>query len=187
MGFDIGSEINQLVNSLQRNNPELSLSARIKSAWNTSVDSRIAEHVTAVFVVPNTGASEVIIYVDNPIWTTELGMQSELLRGKLNIELNKNYQPIPGVEYKPEQVEKLTFKLSKEEYVPREKKLTTLQSMEEDIAPYKNAQPIELNEDETASLNIAFSNIENDELRETIYAAAKANLEWQKGIDKIGA
>lgn len=187
MGIDIGSEINQIISSLQRDNPEPSLSARIKRAWNASVDSRIADHVTAVFVVPNTGASEVIVYVDNPIWTTELGMQSELLRSNLNIELNKNTQPIPGVENKMEQVEKLTFKLSKEEYIPREKKISTLQLMQEEEKPYRDAQPVALDDDEMASLNIAFSNIDDDDLRETIYAAAKANLEWQKGIDKIGA
>lgn len=187
MGIDVGSEINQIVSSLQRDNPELSLSARIKRAWNTSIDSRIAEHVTAVFVVPDTGASEVIVYVDNPIWTTELGMQVELLRSNLNLELNKNDQPIPGIEHKLEQVEKLTFKLSKEEYIPRERKITTLQQMQEEEKPYKEAQPVSLDDDELTSLNIAFSNIDDDELRETIYAAAKANLEWQKGIDKIGA
>lgn len=186
MEINVGSGINEYFNALQRENPELSISARIKRAWNSTVDPRIREHVTAVFVVPNTGASEVIIYVDNSIWATELSMQAELLRSNLNIALKQSNSPVPGMEQKLEQVEKLIFKLSKDEYIPKERKLTTLQILQKEEEPYKNAKPVELNEDETAMLNIAVSEIENDEMRERIYAAAKANLEWQKGIGKIG-
>lgn len=182
MGMTLRSGIDEFVNSIQRDNPELSLSTRIKHAWNVTVDQRIAEHITAVFVVPNTNASEVIIYVDDPLWAAELNMQTEVLRSNINIELNKNKQAIPGIEKKFEQLEKLSFKLSKDEYISKEKKKSTFQLLQEEEQPYKQAQPIELNEEETTSLNISISNIENDVLRETIYAAAKANLEWQKGL-----
>ena len=185
MGYDIGAEIQGVVSSLQRNNPDLSATARVKRAWNLSVDKRIAEHVTAVFIVPNTAASEVIIYVDNSIWATELNMQSELLRLNLNIELNKDIDA--NVARKAEQVEKLTFKVSKEQYVARERRLTTLQLLEAEDENYRKAQPVALDDDELANLEEAVAHIENDQLRDTAYAAAKANLEWQKGIEKIGA
>ncbi len=184
-GYDIGAEIQGVVSSLQRNNPDLSATARVKRAWNLSVDKRIAEHVTAVFIVPNTAASEVIIYVDNSIWATELNMQSELLRLNLNIELNKDIDA--NVARKAEQVEKLTFKVSKEQYVARERRLTTLQLLEAEDENYRKAQPVALDDDELANLEEAVAHIENDQLRDTAYAAAKANLEWQKGIEKIGA
>lgn len=185
MGYDIGAEIQGVVSSLQRNNPDLSATARVKRAWNLSVDKRIAEHVTAVFIVPNTAASEVIIYVDSSIWATELNMQSELLRLNLNIELNKDIDA--NVVRKAEQVEKLTFKVSKEQYVARERRLTTLQLLEAEDENYRKAQPVALDDDELANLEEAVAHIENDQLRDTAYAAAKANLEWQKGIEKIGA
>lgn len=184
-GYDIGAEIQGVVSSLQRNNPDLSATARVKRAWNLSVDKRIAEHVTAVFIVPNTAASEVIIYVDSSIWATELNMQSELLRLNLNIELNKDIDA--NVARKAEQVEKLTFKVSKEQYVARERRLTTLQLLEAEDENYRKAQPVALDDDELANLEEAVAHIENDQLRDTAYAAAKANLEWQKGIEKIGA
>ena len=184
-GYDIGSEIEGVVRSLQRNNPDLSATARVKRAWNLSVDKRIAEHVTAVFVVPNTAASEVIVYVDSSIWATELNMQSELLRLNLNIELNKDADEPSNVMRKAEQVEKLTFKVSKEQYAARERRLTTLQLLEAEDEDYRKAQPLALDEEELSGLEEALSHIENDQLRDTAYAAAKANLEWQKGVDSF--
>ncbi len=186
-GYDVGSEIQGVVRSLQRDNPDLSASARVKRAWNLSVDKRIAEHVTAVFVVPNTAASEVIVYVDSSIWATELSMQSELLRLNLNIELNNDEAGVPGAVRKAEQVEKLTFKVSKDQYVARDRRLTTLQLLEAEEEEYRKVQPIALSEDELSGLEEAFAHIENDQLRDVAYAAAKANLELQKGIEKIGA
>lgn len=184
-GYDIGSEIEGVVRSLQRDNPDLSATARVKRAWNLSVDKRIAEHVTAVFVVPNTAASEVIVYVDSSIWATELNMQSELLRLNLNIELNKDADEPSNVMRKAEQVEKLTFKVSKEQYAARERRLTTLQLLEAEDEDYRKAQPVALDEEELSGLEEALSHIENDQLRDTAYAAAKANLEWQKGVDSF--
>lgn len=184
-GYDIGSEIEGVVRSLQRNNPDLSATARVKRAWNLSVDKRIAEHVTAVFVVPNTAASEIIVYVDSSIWATELNMQSELLRLNLNIELNKDADEPSNVMRKAEQVEKLTFKVSKEQYAARDRRLTTLQLLESEDEDYRKAQPVALDEEELSGLEEALSHIENDQLRDTAYAAAKANLEWQKGVDSF--
>ena len=184
-GYDIGSEIEGVVRSLQRNNPDLSATARVKRAWNLSVDKRIAEHVTAVFVVPNTAASEIIVYVDSSIWATELNMQSELLRLNLNIELNKDADEPSNVMRKAEQVEKLTFKVSKEQYASRDRRLTTLQLLEAEDEDYRKAQPVALDEEELSGLEEALSHIENDQLRDTAYAAAKANLEWQKGVDSF--
>lgn len=184
-GYDIGSEIEGVVRSLQRNNTDLSATARVKRAWNLSVDKRIAEHVTAVFVVPNTAASEVIVYVDSSIWATELNMQSELLRLNLNIELNKDVDEPSNVMRKAEQVEKLTFKVSREQYAARERRLTTLQLLEAEDEDYRKAQPVALDEEELSGLEEALSHIENDQLRDTAYAAAKANLEWQKGVDSF--
>lgn len=184
-GYDIGSEIEGVVRSLQRNNPDLSATARVKRAWNLSVDKRIAEHVTAVFVVPNTAASEIIVYVDSSIWATELNMQSELLRLNLNIELNKDADEPSNVMRKAEQVEKLTFKVSKEQYAARDRRLTTLQLLELEDEDYRKAQPVALDEEELSGLEEALSHIENDQLRDTAYAAAKANLEWQKGVDSF--
>ena len=178
-GYNVGDEIRGVVNSLQRDNPDLSATARVKRAWNTSVDKGIAKHVTGVFVVPDTAASEVVVYVDSSIMATELSMQSELLR------LNLNETPTRGMERKAEQVEKLTFRVSRDSYVARERKLTTMQLLEEEEENYRKAQPMALDDDEISGLEEALSHVENDQLRDIAYAAAKANLEWQKGVDSF--
>lgn len=183
--YNVASEIRELVDSLQRNNPDLSEGARIKRAWNASVDERISRHVTAVFVVPNTAASEVIVYVDTPAWAADLSMQSELLRLKLNMALVTDESLPAHVERKAEQVEKLSFKVSKEKYVSRERRLTTSQMLREEDERYQSAQPVSLTEDELSGLQQAASLIENDNLRDIAYAAAKASMEWQKGVDKL--
>ena len=179
-GYNVGDEIRGVVNSLQRDNPDLSATARVKRAWNTSVDKGIAKHVTGVFVVPDMAASEVVVYVDSSIMATELSMQSELLRLNLNIELNKDETPTRGMERKAEQVEKLTFRVSRDSYVARERKLTTMQLLEEEEENYRKAQPMALDDDEISGLEEALSHVENDQLRDIAYAAAKANLEWQR-------
>lgn len=182
--FNFSSEVHKLLDSTKRDNPELSESIRIKHAWNATVDQRIANHVTAVFIVPNTHASEVIVYVDDAIWATELGMQTEILRLNLNQHLNQS-SDFPTENY--EQVEKLTFKPSKEKYISKERRLSTKEILEEEDRIYKEAQPEALSDDELSDLNQMFAQIDNDEIREIAYAAAKANLELKKGIDKIGA
>lgn len=42
-----------------------------------------------------------------------------------------------------------------------------------------------LDDDEISGLEEALSHVENDQLRDIAYAAAKANLEWQKGVDSF--
>jgi hypothetical protein len=182
-GRSVGSEIKNLVDDLERANPDLSATARVKKAWNTTVDSSIREHVTAVFVVPNTEASEVIIYIDSSIWATELTMQSELLRLQLNIELTHTAEDVTYQNRKAEQVEKLTFKVSKEQYTSKEKRLTTFELLEREEEKIKRVKPIELDEEELQSIQEAAAHIENDTLREAAYSAAKKSLEWKKGLE----
>lgn len=184
--YTLESEVQRIFNSVRQNNPELSQSLRVKRAWNSTVDKRIAKHVTAVFVIPNTNASEIIVYVDDSIWATELNLQAEILRLNMNIHLHNNDYSKQH-EDNPEQVKKLIFKVSKDKYISKENRLSTRERIEQETSRYRNAQPVSLSEEEEADLNKAFSRIDNDAIREAAYAAARANLEWHKGIDKISA
>lgn len=174
-GHNLASEIKGFMEGLERSNPDLSATARVKRAWNVVVDEHVREHVNAVFVVPNTNASEVIIYVDTAIWAVELGMQEELLKLKMNIELQA------------EQIEKIKFFVSKEQYSGGSKKRNTFDQLDEEEKKLKSVQPIELDEEELAPIQEAAAHIEDDRVRNAAYAAAKASLEWQKGLEKVGA
>ena len=174
-GHNLSTEIKGFVEDLERSNPDLSASARVKRAWNKVVDERVSTHVNAVFVVPNTSASEVIIYVDSAIWAAELSMQEELLKLKMNMEL------------KAEQIMHLKFLVSKEQYSSGLKKKNTFDQLDEEEKRLKSVQPVELNEEELAPIQEAAAHIEDDRVRNAVYAAAKASLEWQKGLEKVGA
>ena len=185
-GHNIGSEVKKFVGELGRSNPDFSASARVKRAWTLSVDSRVQEHVTAVFVVPNTNASEVVTYVDSSIWATELNMQAELLRLKMNVELNNQASSECNREYVEEQIEKLRFVVSKESYQRKQQRKSTFELLDEQEREFKNIQPVQLNQDELDTLQEAVAQIDDDHCdMKHAYAAAKANLEWQKGYRKI--
>ena len=186
-GFNLSEGVHQYVAHLERDNPELSMSARVKAAWNSIIEQGVKQHITAVFVVPNTQVHEVIIYVDSQIWATELSMQSDTLRVQLNIKLQemnvstqdaRKYRHIPEL---TEQITKLTFKVSKEKYIRKAKQDTSFnQLLEEDQR--RRVQPVALDEESLAQIQDATAGIENEALRLAAYRAATANLEWQKGL-----
>lgn len=184
-GFNVGNEVRNLVNQMERDNPDISMSAHVKSAWNRAATPDVAQHVTAVFVVPHTQGQEVIIYVDSPIRAADLNMQSEILRMKLNIELG-NSAPDAKRHMCPEQVKRLKFVASKEKYIKRARRMTTLEAFEEQEREEKGIEPVPLADDELADLAASVASIEDERLRVAAYGAAKANLEWQKGQQAAG-
>lgn len=179
-GLNVGSEVRNLVNRLERDNPDIALSAHVKSAWNEAVDATISQHVTAVFVVPHTQASEVIVYVDSPIRAADLNMQSEILRMKLNIALGQGKRRAED-NADLEQVKKLKFVASKEKYLKKSRRMTTFEALEEQQREEEAVEPVALTDDELSQLVASVATIEDERLRLAAYDAAKANLEWQKG------
>lgn len=184
--YNLASEIRGIIDGLERDNPDLSATERVKRAWNKCVDQRIKDHVTAVFVVPDTAASEVVVYVDDSIWATELNMKVELLRLDLNVELQRS-DGSAGVKRRTEQVESLKFKVSNKAYIAKRNRRSGFEQLEEEERSYDNVQPIALSDEEISCIQEAASMMENDNLRDIAYAAAKASLEWQKGLERLSS
>ena len=183
----VGTAIGEMMVDIQASNPDISMSSTIKRAWNSCVDESVKPHVTAVFVVPESDCTEVIVYVDTSIWATELNMQSELLRFKLNAELERllsawGTRRAGDEEYTHEQVKKLRFVVSKEKYVRASQNRTSFSQLEQTESYYDAIKPIELTQDEVDEIQEVVSCIDDDKLREAILGAAKANLAWQKGL-----
>lgn len=187
--FDLGSEVQKLVSKLQGQDPARLASARVKTAWNRAVPASIAKHVTGVFVVPETQAQEVIVYVDSQLVATDLTMQADPLRMALNVEINK----MRGAAYEQalargatlaevEQVKTLRFRVSRERYISKDRRETTFDVLDAEQAKYASVEPVALDEQELNDLREAVSRIEDDRLRKAAYGAAVANLEWQKGL-----
>ena len=187
--FDLGSEIHKLVSKLQGGDPAHLATARVKTAWNRAVPASIAKHVTGVFVVPETQAQEVIVYVDSQLVATDLTMQADPLRMALNVEVNK----MRGAAYEQalargatlsevEQVKCLRFRVTRDRYLSKNRRETTFDALEAEQAKFAAVEPVALGEEELNDLREAVSHIEDDRLREAAYNAAVANLEWQKGL-----
>lgn len=175
-GTDMAAAAQGLVAGLERDHPEVVLSSRIKAAWDRIADDMAAAHVVSVYVVEHTGGGEVVAYVDTALAAADLSMQAEMLRLKLNMELAR------GGTSGPIQVDKLTFRLSGEEYRPRAK-MPPADDVGALAAADQAVQPVALDAGEEAELRAATSQIDDERLARAAYGAAKASLEWRRGLD----
>ncbi len=181
----IKDEISSIFQNIERKNPNLINTSKVQQAWYESVEESIANHTVAVFVVPNTNCSEVIIYTENSIWTAELNMRSEILRMNLNIKLKEMEQ---GKERKInenaifqiddiEVVKKITFKTSKEKYIKQKPEREDSFLLKENS---KKIKPIPLTSDEEQELKNQLNKIEDIKLKNSMFNAMKAQKELEK-------
>lgn len=183
-GVNVGREMRDVVGALERGNPDLSAAARVRAAWARVASPAAREHVTGVFVVPGTGASELVVYTDTALWATELGMQAELVRLKLNAELARVEGAAPGAGGEvPERVRKLRFTVSKRKYLARDRRQGTYEQLREEDEALARVEPVPLTAAEDAELRAAAAGVSDERLRAAAYGAAKASLEWRRGLD----
>ena len=185
--IDLGAEMSRTLSQLEKNDPELALSLRIRQAWSSAISSKVQKHVDGVFVVPHTNGEEFIVYVDSPLRATEMTMQSELYRISLNTELarmslgaERTKESIAGSK---DIVKKIKFVPSKEQYRGRTHNLASSDDMSAGSGKYQ-ADPIPLDAQELKELDEIVAPVNDPDLRRAIYDAAKASLELGKGIDR---
>ena len=77
-GTTVGDALRGILDAVERRDPEMVASARNSQAWRTAADNTQIEHTDAVYTVPGTQGSEVVVSVDSNIWAAELGLQAEL-------------------------------------------------------------------------------------------------------------
>ena len=187
----ISANIPGFLDNVETRNPDMVASARVKRAWVECMDQQVLDHTDTVFVIPNSDCSDILVYVDSNIWATELNLQAEMLRLKLNIALREmdvaegrvnanqtvNYADMSSVE----KVKRLRFKPSKQGKRPQERNETsTAEQLQEEAA--FTVEPIALTAEEEQSLLAEVSRIENEVLRKAAFEAARADYELKKGI-----
>ena len=191
-GVDFGAAVQGIVARLESKNPDIPISARIQRAWRSVCGDAMRAHTDAVFVVPDTMGEEVIIYVDSPIWATDLNLQSELLRLRLNLKLQEYFEQ-EGISRTRHDGDDLLFEYERNEhvkklrFVPSKEKYTKKFAMERDGEDINtntlNVVPQALDEDEVCALREAVASIEDPDLREAAFEAARAHLELKKGAE----
>ena len=160
---DLSSALGKVVRRLDRASGGGWRNVRATEVWPDVVGPTIAGHTGRLFL----RGSELVVYVDSPIWAAELAAMSELLRARLNEALGK------------EDVRSLRFTVSREVSVEQKRRRREQRDVEEGE---HRVEPRPLSEQELDEVRESVSAIENDALREAAFRATVKHLEWSKGI-----
>lgn len=186
-GIDLGAEVRRIVSKMTTINPDLATTARYQQIWREVADPSAVSHTDAIFVVPNTDGRDVIVYVDSQLWATELGLQAELLRLRMNLRMNELYGTRGAgdeglFDYEQtEYIRRLQFMPSKEKYAHNRAQGGDTSFLTDGT---RDVEPAALDAEEMAELQRQVEGISNPELRAAAFEAARANLELLKGACK---
>ena len=154
---------------LDRQNRGAFSSAKAAKAWGEIAGPLVAGHTTGAHLTGGT----LIVYVDNPVWATELTAMSETYRTAMNQELGQ------------ETVRAVRFTASKK--VAEANKLI---QQEEDLADFYHEDVVEgvpLSTAELAQIEASAAVIPDTQLREAVIRATIRDLEWKRGIAQRNA
>jgi hypothetical protein len=137
--------------------------ARAVAAWREIAGDEVAAHAMGFAM----RGSELLVYVDSPVWATELAALSERYRSDINTALGK------------ELVGSMRFSVSKkvsEEHAWEEERLRAVESSQ-----VKMVEPVVATAQERAQIEAMAAAIHNETVREAAVSAAICGLEWRKG------
>ena len=138
--------------------------ARVASVWPEVAGPAVSSHTTGAHMRERT----LIIYVDSPIWATELTAMSEQYRVAINEGLGE------------ELVRHVRFSVSKKVVERR-----GLEQQVEELDEFYNRDVVEsvpLSPEELAQVEASVSIVHDRELREAVLGATVRDMEWKKGI-----
>ncbi|MGN0072733.1 MAG: hypothetical protein ACI36W_02905 [Coriobacteriales bacterium] len=183
-GTDLGEAVRELLGSIERRDPELVASARNSRAWTQAADEAQRAHTDAVYTVPGTQGSEVVVYIDSNIWATELSLQSELLRLKMNMALADSAKQAGSFDSAAdnERIKKLRFAASREHYRSARPEDTSTQKQLLDEHLRYNVEPLPLTPEEEAQIEAQVAAIENPQVRKAAHDAMRADAMLKKAL-----
>ena len=140
--------------------------AQVAEVWLEAVGPEIAKHTADVHL----REGELVVYVDSPVWATELTALSARLRQNVNECLGQ------------ELVGAMRFSVSRKVSVQRMREAQA----EEDEQFYEEdkVEPEPLTEAEIEQVRQSAAAIRNPDLRETVIRATVKDLEWKRGLEK---
>lgn len=163
---DLGTSLGRLLNRLDRKSGGGYFQVRVQDAWREVAGAGVAAHTVKAHV----RQGELIVYVDSPVWATELSALAEQYRVRMNEELG--HEPVKSVR----------FTVSKR--VAEERHWEQAQQDAEDEKSHDVVESVPLSDVERAQVEASAASIEDDELREAVIRATVADLEWKKGLSK---
>lgn len=182
-GTNIQSALKGMLSAIERDNPEVVASTRVSQAWNMAANDAQRAHVDAVYTVPGTNAGKVVIYVDTGIWATELELQKEMIRYKMNLALQQIMQEeASNPHLDPEPIKNLRFAVSKERYRSKRADDVSVEEQLDTEDMHYQAEPVALSALEEEALRREVACIEDPALRDAAFNAMRADMELKKGM-----
>jgi len=165
-GGSLGDSLDSLMRRLNRKTNGAYVQTRIAGAWAEIAGPSVLSHTTGAHL----RAGEMIVYVDSPVWATELSALAEEYRTRVNAHLGN------------EAVRSVRFTVSKRVGEQRGFEIAAREALEEDSRDKVDSIP--LSAEERAQVEASTAAIEDDELREAVLRATVADLEWKKGLSE---
>lgn len=137
--------------------------ARAVAAWKGIAGAEVATHAMGYAM----RGGELVVYVDNPVWATELAALSERYRTDINRALGK------------ELVSSMRFAVSKK--VSEELVWEEARAREEAEAQPERLTPVPASPEELSQIEAMAASIHDGALREAAVRAVVRGLEWRKG------
>jgi hypothetical protein len=165
----LGMELNSFI--LKNSNERLARGIRLQTAWETIAPPRALDHTDNVVFSTKAKKPCVLVYVEDSHWAAELETQKELYR--ILLERETGWE-IPDLKFY------VTRKTMFKKFFGRQREK---ERQEQQRLKKKVAIPLDVNEDGYARKLV--SSIEDEELRERLYRAIKADFEWKKGREGL--
>ncbi len=179
-GVGLGQALGDMIGQAKARQPEMVLAARNDDAWKKVADPAAVNHTDAVYTVSGTDGSKVVVYVDSNIWATELNLQCELLRLKMNMAI----ADAGFARGDAEPVKQLRFAASKEKYRGKRACDVPVSQQLLDEGMRFAGDPVALSAAEEQEIESQVAQIEDERLRKAALGAMRASAELRKGQGK---
>lgn len=160
---DLSVAIGKLVGKLDRSNKGAYTQNLVAQAWNRIVGTDVLAHTTGAHLKEG----EMVVYVDSPMWATELSSLSEQYRQAVNAEIGKNA------------VKSIRFNVSRK--VSQQKLIIGAEEETDRFYERDKTKPLPLNTAEMEQILESTKEIEDPELREAVVKATVVDLQMKKG------
>jgi len=165
-GVALGASMEALLKRLDRKNDGAYLQTRVAGLWQEIAGETVLSHTTGAHLK----RGELVIYVDSPIWATELSALAGEYQKRINASLGK------------ETVTSVRFTVSRK--VGDEHRFQALERAAKDEAEKDRVEAVPLSASERAQVEASAGAIEDEALREAVVRATIADLEWKKGLSR---
>ena len=163
-GFNLKGLINRVLREAGGSDPRYAWNMRTITTWDRIAGPAIAARTADVHLRNR----ELVVYVSSPAWAADLQAMSETYRTAFNTEFGA------------EVVDSIRFQPSRRAF---RKRLESAQGDGPDSTVSRHVDPIPLTDEERVVIERTVSHIEDEKLKDALFKAMTADLQWKKGVE----